>query len=263
MCPPDYFRIKYSINPWMKDNVSSISSEQARAQWLALHETVAERAEMALIDPAEDFPDMVFTADAGTICNRIVVACQFAHHERQGEARLFAQWFQDHDFDVRQLPQGMLYEGGDVLLDPEEPWLWAGYGYRSSLAAHRLAGEWLDREVLPLKLTDSRFYHVDTCFSVLSGGYVMYYPPAFDADSRALIEGRVPADKRIVIAADDAASFACNAVNVGDAVILNRASDHLKARLTAAGFEPIERPVGEFIKAGGAAKCLTLKLGGG
>ncbi|MFB3076486.1 MAG: nitrate reductase, partial [Lysobacterales bacterium] len=54
--------------------------------------------------------------------------------------------------------------------------------------------------------------------------------------------------------------FACNAINVGDTVILNKASDPLKARLMLAGFRVREVGLSEFLKAGGSAKCLTLKL---
>ena len=58
----------------------------------------------------------------------------------------------------------------------------------------------------------------------------------------------------------DAGNFACNAVNIGDRVILNKASDPLKARLMLAGFQVHEVELSEFLKAGGSAKCLTLKL---
>ena len=40
------------------------------------------------------------------------------------------------------------------------------------------------RAVVDLQLVDPRFYHLDTCFCPLEGGYVMYYPPAFDPESR-------------------------------------------------------------------------------
>jgi N-dimethylarginine dimethylaminohydrolase len=58
----------------------------------------------------------------------------------------------------------------------------------------------------------------------------------------------------------DAGNFACNAVNIGDQVVLNKASDPLKARLMLAGFAVHEVELSEFLKAGGSAKCLTLKL---
>ena len=75
-----------------------------------------------------------------------------------------------------------------------------------------------------------------------------------------MIESRIPPHKRIVVDTEDAGNFACNAVNIGDQVFLNKASDPLKARLMLAGFKVHELEMTEFLKAGGSAKCLTLKL---
>ncbi|KGF71528.1 hypothetical protein DO97_17830 [Neosynechococcus sphagnicola sy1] len=146
------------------------------------------------------------------------------------------------------------------MLDRESRWLWAGYGFRSELDSHPYLAKWLDIEVLSLRLIDERFYHLDTCFCPLSGGYLLYYPPAFDAYSNRLIEMRVPAAKRIAIGEADAVNFACNAVNIEQIVVLNTASDELKQRLAALAFTVVETPLTEFLKAGGAAKCLTLRV---
>ena len=40
---------------------------------------------------------------------------------------------------------------------------------------------------------------------------------------------------------------------------MNGASEELQNRLKQIGFKPIITPLSEFMKAGGAAKCLTLK----
>jgi N-dimethylarginine dimethylaminohydrolase len=111
-----------------------------------------------------------------------------------------------------------------------------------------------------LKLVDQRFYHLDTCFCPLEGGYVLFYPPAFDEESHTLIEKRVPADKRIVIDEEDALSFACNAVNIDDTIVVNRASAGLVRAMAKKGFDVVQTPLSEFMKAGGSAKCLTLRL---
>jgi N-dimethylarginine dimethylaminohydrolase len=190
-----------------------------------------------------------------------VVLSRFLHPERQGEEPYFKQWFEEQGHTVHTLPDDLPFEGaGDALLDREGRWLWAGYGFRTELDAHGLVAEWFNIEVLSLHLMDERFYHLDTCFCPLTGGYLLYYPPAFDAYSNRLIEMRVPAAKRIAIDEADAVNFACNAVNINQTVIMNQASDELKARLAEAGFEVVETPLTEFLKAGGAAKCLTLRV---
>lgn len=113
--------------------------------------------------------------------------------------------------------------------------------------------------MLSLRLIDDRFYHLDTCFCPLANGYLLYYPGAFDSYSNRMIEMRVAAEKRIVLEEADAVNFACNAVNIDHIVVMNKASDALKARLSEVGFQILETPLTEFMKAGGAAKCLTLR----
>jgi N-dimethylarginine dimethylaminohydrolase len=68
--------------------------------------------------------------------------------------------------------------------------------------------------------------------------------------------------KLIPVADEEAASFACNAVVVGKTVVTNVGCPKLHADLSQNGFAPIGTPLGEFVKAGGSAKCLTLRLDG-
>ena len=83
----------------------------------------------------------------------------------------------------------------------------------------------------------------------------MYHPPALDDASREAIEKHVPAAKRIAIGEEDALAFACNAVNIDRTVVVNRATPAFVRALGRAGFEVIQTPLSEFMKAGGCAKC--------
>jgi lysine-ketoglutarate reductase/saccharopine dehydrogenase-like protein (TIGR00300 family) len=261
MCSPQFYEVDYVINPWMEGNVHKSSLERAQEQWHGLYQKISERANVDLVKPQPGWPDMVFTANAGLILGDQVVLSRFLHPERQGEEPFFKEWFESRGHTVHVLPPDLPFEGaGDALLDREGRWLWAGYGFRTELDSHALVAEWLGIEVLSLHLMDERFYHLDTCFCPLTGGYLLYYPPAFDSYSNRLIEMRVPAAKRIAIDEPDAVNFACNAVNIGQTVIMNQASDDLRAHLAAVGFEVVETPLTEFLKAGGAAKCLTLRV---
>ena len=261
MCQPDFYQVDYVINAWMEGNVDRTSQVRAAEQWRRLEQLLREHAEVELVPPQPGWPDLVFTANAGLILGQHVVLSRFFHAERQGEEPFFKAWFEQAGFTVHELPEDLPFEGaGDALLDREGRWLWAGYGPRTELDSHPLLARWLGIEVLSLRLIDKRFYHLDTCFCPLVDGYLLYYPAAFDAYSNRLIEGRVPAAKRIVVAEPDAVNFLCNAVNVGRKLIVNQASAEARAALEAAGFELLETPLSEFIKAGGAAKCLTLRL---
>ena len=60
----------------------------------------------------------------------------------------------------------------------------------------------------------------------------------------------------------EARRFACNAVVVGQTVVTNTGCDTLAAELASRGYMLRQTPLDEFTKAGGSAKCLTLRLDG-
>jgi lysine-ketoglutarate reductase/saccharopine dehydrogenase-like protein (TIGR00300 family) len=261
MCAPHHYEVDYVINPWMEGNIHRSSRDQAEAQWNKLCQVLKTYATVDLVEPQPGWPDMVFTANAGLVLGDTVVLSRFFHPERQGEEPYFQRWFEDQGYTVHRLPKSLPFEGaGDALLDRAGRWLWAGYGFRSELDSHPYLAKWLDLEVLSLRLVDRRFYHLDTCFCPLTDGYLLYYPPAFDTYSNRMIELRVPAEKRIAIDEVDAVNFACNAVNIDSIAVMNKASDRLKQVLSDRGFTVVETPLTEFLKAGGAAKCLTLRV---
>ncbi len=261
MCPPEYFQVDYVINPWMEGNIDRANGALAAEQWHRLQVLLAGQGSVELITPLAGSPDMVFTANAGLVLGDQTVLSRFLHRERQAEEPHFRDWFQQHGFRVHELPKDLPFEGaGDAIFDRVSSLLWAGYGFRTELDTHALIAELLRVEVVSLRLVDKRFYHLDTCFCPLERGFLMYYPPAFDARSNAQIERRIPMEKRIILDETDAIHFAANAVNIGEALILHRASDTLKTQLSAAGFQVFEAPLTEFIKSGGAARCLTLRL---
>ncbi|CAN5196662.1 hypothetical protein BH11PSE11_BH11PSE11_25730 [soil metagenome] len=261
MCAPDFFEIAYVINPWMEGNLALCRRETALEQSRALAALIGQQAVIDYVAPAAGLPDMVFTANAGLVLDKRFVLSHFRYAERQGEEAHFARWFADHGFEVMHMPDDLSFEGaGDALLDRREPLLWLGHGHRSDEQCAPLLADWLDLEVEPLRLVNPRFYHLDTCFCPLQDGTLLYYPAAFDADSQARIAARIPAAKRIAVRDADALEFACNAVNSGHHVFMNRASDGLVAELHKRGFIVQQTPLTEFMKAGGSAKCLTLKL---
>ena len=261
MCAPDHYDVDYVINPWMEGNIHKSARDRSAQQWHRLHHIIKEHAIVDLVTPQKGWPDMVFTANAGLVLDNNVVLSRFYHKERQGEEPHFKKWFEENGYTVYELPKDLPFEGaGDALFDREGRWLWAGYGFRSELDSHPYIAKWLDTEVLSLRLIDDRFYHLDTCFCPLSNGYLLYYPVAFDSYSNRLIEMRVPAEKRILIDEPDAVNFAGNAVNIDDVVVMNKASKKLKQTLADVGFQVVETPLTEFLKAGGAAKCLTLRV---
>jgi N-dimethylarginine dimethylaminohydrolase len=259
MCPPDYYGIEYEINPWMDRRVGS-DPARSREQWTALQTTLTDLgATIELLKPVKGLPDLVFTANAGLVFHRVFVSSRFRHGVRQDETPIFDAWFADEGFDVVTLPPDLYFEGaGDALFCGES--LFAGYRFRSDARGHSWIGERLGVAVLPMELVDPRFYHLDTCFCPLAAGEAIYYPGAFDDYGRAVLADRIP--KLIPVSADESVSFSCNAVVVGRTVVLNNGAPKLARSLQDAGYAVRPLPLTEFIKAGGSAKCLTLRVDG-
>ena len=261
MCPPDHYGVDYVINPWMQGQLGRIDRACARRQWDRLRQVLSAGAEIVLVEAQPGLPDMAFTANAGMARNSVVVVSRFRSPERQREEPFFRTWFEHNGFSIAPWPQEVFFEGaGDALFDHGRNLIWSGCGFRSDAAAASLLAKTFDRESIPVRLIDPRFYHLDTCLCPLAGGWLMYYPAAIDTASREEIRRRVPEEKRIAVSEADALQFACNAVELDGRVIMNGASQELQARLRAAGFTPVLTPLSEFLKAGGTAKCLTLKL---
>ncbi len=259
MCPPDYYGIEYEINPWMSRQRQSDRPEAVK-QWTALKvllETAG--ATIELLPPQPGLPDMVFTANAALIHRRMAVMARFRHSQRQGEVAFDEAWLQAAGFETVHVPDDLHFEGaGDALFCGDT--LFAGYRIRSHARGHQQIGAMLGCRVIPVELIDPYYYHLDTCFCPLASGMAIYFPPAFDDYGRAALKAHVP--ELIEATDDEARRFACNAVVVGRAVVTNTGCPQLHKALRQRGFEPCETPLDEFVKAGGSAKCLTLRLDG-
>jgi N-dimethylarginine dimethylaminohydrolase len=259
MCPPDFYGIEYEINPWMNRKITSDPVESHR-QWRALYDTLCMLGvAIERLEPVAGLPDLVFTANAGLVFHNRFISARFRYGVRQGETPHFDRWAREHGFAVEVLPGGFHFEGaGDALFCGET--LFAGYRFRSDARSHQWIGEALGVEVLPLELVDPRFYHLDTCFCPLAPDAAMYYPGAFDDYGRSVLSGRIP--HLIAVSAEEAVTFSCNAVVVGRTVIMNEETPKLAGALADAGYAVRPLRLTEFIKAGGSAKCLTLRLDG-
>ncbi len=261
MCPPTFYDVSYVINPWMEGNLHAASKARAREQWTALHTTLSKRADLRLVEPVFGSPDMVFTANAGLKLGNEVALSRFQFAERQDEAAIFAAWFAQAGLTVREMPVGTSFEGeGDALWSVDRSRLWAGWGFRTALKSHRLLEEWWDVEVVSLRLVDPRFYHLDTCFAPLPNGDIMYFPEAFDGPSREAIDAHYSPSQRVIVTEADSTNFCCNVVCLADELVMNQVSPALRTDLETRGFQVCAVPLDEFVKAGGAAKCLVMTL---
>jgi arginine dihydrolase len=256
MCPPIHYGIYYEINPWM-DIRKDADNIQANKQWVDLYELLANRlsCSVSLIDPVAGLPDMCFAANAGLLFNDIFIPSNFRYKERKGESKYFSEWFYERGYRIKKLPDEYYFEGqGDALFCGDT--LFAGYHFRSEIHTHKLIGDIIKKRVISLELVDPYFYHLDTCFCPLNEKSVLYHPPAFDSYALRVINEFV--ENPIPITREDSMNFGCNSIVLGKDIVLNEGCLNLCEKLFSLGFTVHESELSEFIKAGGAAKCLTL-----
>jgi len=131
---------------------------------------------------------------------------------------------------------------------------------RSDARGHQLLGQMLGVQVIPLELVDAYYYHLDTCFCPLTPSVAIVHREAFDEYGQRVLHENIKT--LIPTSPEEARHFACNAVVVGNVVVTNTGCPELHAALRDHGFDPWETPLDEFVKSGGSAKCLTLRLDG-
>jgi N-dimethylarginine dimethylaminohydrolase len=255
MCRPEFFNISYEINPWMNVKIG-INHDKAVSQWNSLESKLIELGvNVVHIPPVKGLPDMVFTANAGYIIrnNKTVVISTFKFTERQGEEIKFDEWFKDNNFKTIQLDND--FEGaGDALYLNDH--LVVGHGHRTDSIIKSQLQNIGEGSVLMVELQDSHFYHLDTCFCPLQNGDYLIWQGAFSIEDIALI--RKIGSREICVIEQEAVKFAANAVCIGKDVILPSGCKDTENKLIEAGYTPHPIEMSEFIKSGGACKCLTL-----
>jgi arginine dihydrolase len=269
MCPPIHFGVLYEINPWMNHEVT-VDPDRARAQWDRLVATLREAgAEVEVMEPHPDVPDLVFTANAGLVNAARTdgeagqfVPSNFRHPERQPETPVNAAWFGGRGWRVDPLPDALDHEGaGDALPFTREGGrtvLLSGYSFRSDASAATELSRLLGCPVRPVQLVDPRLYHLDLTFCPLDGRRAMAAPLGWDAYGLKVVEALVP--ELLVLTDDEALSFCANSVVVDRTIVMPTTPPRVGRQLEAWGFEVVECPVGEFLKAGGGCRCLTLAV---
>ncbi|GAB2757158.1 amidinotransferase [Salinifilum aidingensis] len=259
MCPPRYFAVEYSINPWM-DPDTPVDAELAMRQWEALRDCyTALGHEVRTAPPVPGLVDMVFAANSGTVVGSRVLGARFRSHERAPEAEHFRRWFLESGFRDVVMPEHVNEAEGDFAWTGRL--LLAGSGFRTDPRAHGEAQEVLGVPVVSLRLIDPRFYHLDTALFVLAQGErarIAYYPGAFSAGSVAVLRRLFP--DAVEASAADAACLGLNGISDGRHVVLPQEATGLAEQLSRRGYEPLLVDVSELRKSGGGPKCCTMEL---
>lgn len=271
MARPTHYEVAYEINPWMKPAAwrdgGRANSLAAQRAWTALRGALeTSGGKVHAMAGVAGVPDLVFPANAAVVLNRTAVLARFRHPQRQAEEPhnlaalegLRAAGVLDR---VISFNDDIHQEGaGDCIWDAARQLFWVASGPRSSPRSVARIAEVFGEEVVHMPLATDRYYHLDTCFCPLSGGEVLYYPPALSEDALAALHARTRPDQRVIATDEDAEAFCVNAVSIGPDVIMARPPARLAARLSERGYRVISVNLDPFLLSGGGAFCMTLRL---
>ena len=263
MCPPTWFDVRYAINPWMHPGLP-VDRSRALAQWSALvasYRAAGHRVD--LLEPVEGLPDLVYAANGATVVDGHVLQARFARPERAAEAAVHGAWHRRRLAalpvpGVLTLPDAVNEGEGDFAVLADR--VLAGYGFRTSPAAHAELARLTGREVVSLELVDPYCYHLDVALAVLDDrrDHIAYHPPAFAPQSRRRLAELFP--DAVLASAADVARFGLNCVSDGRNVWLPAGATQLVTALRAHGYAPVEVDLDELHRGGGSVKCCTQEI---
>lgn len=256
MCRPDHFAVSYSINPWMDPRVP-VCTTTAVAQWEVLRTRyLAAGHTVDVVPSVPGLPDLVFAANGLLSLPGGAYGSRFAFPERALEADVYADFVTAAGFGPVHAASYTSEGEGDYLVVGSR--VLAGTGFRTDVASHRELAALSGLEVVTVELVDSRFYHLDTALAVLDEDTVAYFPGAFSASSRRVLEALYP--DAVLATETDAAVLGLNAVSDGHHVFLADRATELAQQLRERGFDPVGVDLSELLKGGGSVKCCTLEI---
>ena len=255
----------------MELNVGRVDRFLARQQWRELLRTYQRLGVPVTVLPGQPLlPDIVFCANqilpvppgmlaAGASGVRSIM--KSAHREAEvGHivAALEGQGLPIEALNPYEVPR---FEGtGDGIWHPGRALLYAGVGPRSAEEAWLRIGAMTGIPVVLLNLVDPRFYHLDTCLSVVDERTAVMVPRAFDDDALRILRQSFP--RLIEIAGDDAMNMFCNGHSPDGRHYIVHEGSEAADTLRAMDVDVIEVDTSEFLKSGGSVFCMKLHYWG-
>ena len=252
LCRPTHFTVDYVINPHMQPY--AVSTTKALEQWenlVAILKSIGVKVEV--IEQQPDVPDMVFATDQGIVRDGAILLANFRYRQRQPERVYYREWFREHGFRLRSLSNIFPFEGGDTLFFGDM--LFVGTGFRASVASCEELAHKLEIDVMPLRLVDPYFYHLDMAFLTIDDTTAFYYPAALSQNSQNLLKRLVP--NLYELSEEAVKAYSANSFVSGkDIIIATGTPASFRKDLKKLGMRIHEVDVSEFKKAGGGIHCL-------
>jgi len=239
---------------------------RARHQWLDVVAAIeAAGGTVEVLPQLPEAPDMVYAMNLGLALQETggdasrVVLSHMRYPQRRMETPEADSWFAEHGFVRRSVGRdgvGAHFEAGDAFAWRGE--LVVGYGPRTEeLALKHLATD-LGVSVRGIRITHPGMYHMDIGFCPLDETRAMVCPAAYDDASAAALLDLVP--EPLVLTEEEGLAFCANSIVLGRTIVMPACTDRVRRQLETWGFEVVVVEVGEFLKGGGAIRCMTNPL---
>jgi len=263
MVEPTHFRVDYAINPFM-DPADQPDPSVTRDQWDAIAAAIrAAGGSVDVLEQRPDAPDMVYAMNLGLplvgASGPVAVLSHMRYPERRMETETATSWFADRGYTLHTIGRdgvGAHFEAGDAFAWRGE--LVVGHGPRTEKLALKHLAHDLDVTVRGVRTTHPGMYHLDLAFCPLDETRAMVCPDAFDTASARRLLALVP--DALVLTEEEAMTFSANSIVVGRTVIMPACPDRVRSQLEAWDFDVVIVGVSEFLKGGGAIRCLTNPL---
>ena len=237
---------------------AAIDVALAQAQHAEYRQALAEAGvQVEILPPDERYPDSCFMQDPAMVIAGCAIINRPGAASRRGEEEALVELLASRFPTTRIIPPGTL-EGGDVLILPDR--VVVGRSDRTNRAGiAQLVVALADLTGLPnlsglpgflvLEAPVAGYLHLLSAVTHLGDGTLLAVedfalPPAL-AGFPVL---RVPADE----------GYACNALGIGDKVILPAGHPKTTTLIKAHGYDVLLVPTTEFAKADGGVTCLAL-----
>ena len=271
MCRPEHFGVHYAINPWMdpqnwaqRDRTLVAAS---RREWVGLHRALRGLgAAIDLVPAVPGLPDLVFTANAAVVLDRTALVARFRHPQRQAEEAHFDAAFRSLQARgvidaVRHLPEGLDWKARAIASSMPRA-ICSGLDMGRARTPRRRALSKMSSGSKSLRSNSPipRFYHMDTALCPLTRGEVMTCRGRSRRRAGGHSRTRGPRTSASKLRPRMRAGSLPMRFASAMTIVLSGCGRDLRPRLESRGYRVIATPLPSFLRSGGSAFCLTLRL---
>ena len=257
VCKPEYMEISTIINETQKHYLDeNIDRKLAAKQHENFIQALQKHgAEVMNIQPAEEFPEQVFTRDIGFTVGDTTYVSKMESKIRQGEEHLLKEWLRERGFRSHPIGAGSI-EGGDILIDRN--FIYAGHSGRTTKAAIERLRSLLPQYDIAVIPFNKKYLHLDCVFNILSPDEALVFPPALKKKELEFLASRY---RLIEVNEQEQFTMGTNVLSIGNKKLFSLPQNkEVNAKLRSRGYEVIEVDISEIIKSGGAFRCCTMPI---